>query len=253
MRKRLPVALLLGLAAVAARVTAVDFGGTTVVIPVVMHGPGKLGTVWVTDVWVANHSSVEKNVTLDFYPTSGGHLTSTVQVVTWGVVELEDIVLQTFGLANAKGMLILSVEGGSQFNAQARVYNTGNPAGEFGQFVPGFDVNDLKRQAWSYGVSGVSGNRTNVGVANPTDETFEVTVMLTDATNSTQIGKSFDLSPKQLVQIDDIFAYLNVTPAANMQVEITSALPDELIYGYASVVRGDTGDAIFVPGMGPNY
>ena len=102
-------------------------------------------------------------------------------------------------------------------------------------------------------MSGISGNRTNVGVANPTDKTFEVTVMLMDSTNTTQTGKSFTLSPKQLVQIDDIFAYLNVTPAANMQVEFISALGDELIYGYASVVRDDTGDAIFIPGMGPNY
>lgn len=253
MRKVLLVASILGFIAVAAPATAIDFGGTTVVIPVVMHGPGKLGTAWVTDVWVANHSSLEKTVTLDFYPTGGGHLTSTVQIGIWGAVELEDIVLQTFSLDNAKGMLILSVEGGSQFNAQARIYNTGNTIGEFGQFVPGFDVKDLKRQAWSFGLSGVSGNRTNVGVANPTDKTFEVTVTLTDGDHTTQTGKSFTLSPKQLVQIDDIFAYLNVTPADNMQVEFISAVSDELIYGYASVVRGDTGDAIFIPGMGPNY
>lgn len=253
MRRSVLAVLAFGAVLVAGSDAAVDFGGTTVVIPVVMHGPGKLGTVWVTDVWVGNHSSLEKSVQLHFYPTGGGHLSSTVHVTTWGAVELKDIVLQTFGLDDAKGMLILSVEGGSQFNAQARIYNTGNPVGEFGQFVPGFDVMDLNRQAWCFGVSGVSGNRTNVGVANPTDKTFEVSIALTDATNSMQVGRSITLGPKQLVQIDDIFAYLNVTPADNMQVEFTSTLSDEKIYGYASVVRNDTGDAIFLPGQGPNY
>jgi len=92
-----------------------------------------------------------------------------------------------------------------------------------------------------------------VGVGNPTGTTFEVAVGLTDGDNITQVGGKLTLSPKQLVQIDDIFAYLNVTPAANMQVEFIAAHTDELIYVYASVVRGDTGDAIFRPGAGPSY
>ena len=253
MRGLLPIAFVVALASFAASASAVDLGGTTVVIPVAMHGPGKLGTVWVTDVWIGNHSSVAKTVNLEFYPTGGGSLSASVQVGTYAAVEIKDIVLGTFGLSNAKGLLILSVEGGSAFVAQARIYNTGNPAGEFGQFVPGIGLQMLRRQAWVYGVSGVSGNRTNVGVANPTDTTFDVSVSLSDADGGSQTGRTISLSPKQLVQIDDIFSYLGVSPGSNMQVEISSPTSEDRIYGYASVVRDDTGDAIFLPGQAPNF
>jgi len=107
------LACLAGLAvpAIGGTEAAEDPGGPTVVIPVAVHGRGKLGAVWVTDVWVSNHSSVEKTVTPDFYPTSGGHLTSTVQIVSWGAVELDDSVLDTIGLDNARGWVAIQRPG----------------------------------------------------------------------------------------------------------------------------------------------
>lgn len=253
MKKFLLFALVVAISVVAGPASAEDFGGTTVVIPVAMHGPGNLDTVWVTDVWIANHSSVAKTVTMDFYPTTGGLLTSTVALGEYSNVTLEDVVLDTFGLDNAKGMLILSVEGSSQFNAQARIYNTGNPVGEFGQFVPGFSLLDLGRQAFVYGLSGIGGNRTNFGIANPTDLTLSVNVTLFDSNGDNVAGNVVALGPMQLVQINDIFAYFGVSPAAGMQLNMEqSSVEGVRIYGYASVVRDDTGDAIFLPGLAVN-
>jgi len=232
--------------------TAEFFGGTTVVIPVAMHGPGKLGTVWVTDVWIGNHTVEAKTLTLDFYPAGGGKLSETAAVGAYSVVGLKDVVLQTFGLDNVKGMLVLSVPGESRFSAQARIYNTGNPAGEFGQYVPGFGIGELGREGWVYGLSGVGGDRTNFGVANPSDTAFDVTATLKDAAGSSQGSRTIALSPHQLVQIDDIFAYFGVAPAGNMQLIISSDAAEKIFYAYASVVRDDTGDAVFMPGLAVN-
>jgi len=53
-------------------------------------------------------------------------------------------------------------------------------------------------------------------------------------------------------QINDVFSAYGVTPQDTLEVEFDSP-SGAVIYGYASEVRNDTGDAIFVFGTGPNF
>lgn len=236
---------------VASPTYAIDIEGTTVVVPVAMHGPGAQGTQWQTDLCISNMTMAAKNVNVTFYPTNGEPVGTTVNVRSFGVVELRDVVLSTFGFTNAKGMLLLSVETTTGIQATARIFNAGNPMGEFGQFVPGIAMERLERQAYVAGLAGVDGNRSNFGIANPAEEPVEVSVYVVDGEGNALNNHELTVGGMSVVQINDLFAEFGITPQRGVQVDMhaATAVP---IYGYASVVRNGTGDAIFIFGTSPN-
>lgn len=229
----------------------IDIEGTSVVIPVVMHGPGALGTQWRTDVWISNMTTARKDVTLTLYPTSGDIVSTEVSVPRAGTIELADLVLTTFGLANAKGLLMLTVDSPIGIQATARIYNAGNPMGEFGQFMPGIAVARLERQAFVAGLSGVDGNRANFGIANPLEDPVDVAVYANNGEGIVLAIRDFTVDGMSVLQINDLFSELGIPPQGVVQLDMHAftAVP---IYGYASVVRNDTGDAIFIFGTSPN-
>jgi hypothetical protein len=58
------------------------------------------------------------------------------------------------------------------------------------------------------------------------------------------------LQPRQTRQFNDIFTEFSITPQADVQITFDTF--EHQVYGYASEVRNDTGDAIFVFGTSPN-
>jgi len=230
---------------------AIDIEGSAVVIPVAMHGPGAQGTQWQTDLCISNMTMAGKNVTVTFYPTNGEPVSTTVNVRSFGVVELRDVVRTTFGFTNAKGMLLLAVETATGIQATARIFNAGNPMGEFGQFVPGIATERLERQAYVAGLAGVDGNRSNFGIANPAEEPVDVSVYVVDGEGNSLHTHELTVGGMSVVQINDLFAEFDIAPQRGIQVDMhaATAVP---IYGYASVVRNGTGDAIFIFGTSPN-
>lgn len=229
----------------------IDIEGTAVVVPVAMHGPGALGTRWQTDLWISNPTMGRQEVTATLYPTSGEPVTTTFDVRSANTVELRDVVLSVFGLDNAKGLIMLSVNNPSGFQATARIYNVGNPMGEFGQFVPGIAIARLERQAFVAGLAGVDGNRANFGIANPNDLDVDVTIYVLDSHGDLLHTEEMTIGATSVVQVNDLFTGLGIPAQRGIQLDMHTA-HGEPIYGYASVVRNDTGDAIFIFGTSPN-
>jgi len=240
--------LVLSLAALEAR--ALNLGGEVMVIPVIGRFPGAGGTQWRTDVFLGNPYTPVVNVTLRYYPSGGSVQTRSIALQPFSTTTLSDIVLNTFGFTNSGGMLEISTTGGSSTNARARIYNSGNPAGEFGQSVPGIDKNYLNRQAYMYGLSGINGNRLNVGVANPNDTDAPITFTVADRNNVILYSSSFTLAPHAYVQYGDIFNTLGIPAQDGVVVQFNTT--ELRIYGFASEVRNDTGDAVFIFGLSPN-
>ncbi|MFN2240257.1 MAG: hypothetical protein ABR524_12785 [Thermoanaerobaculia bacterium] len=61
------------------------------------------------------------------------------------------------------------------------------------------------------------------------------------------------LAPHQVIQFNDIFTRFGIAPRADVQVDIyNNQVQGVIVYGYASVVRNDSGDAVFVFGTSPN-
>jgi hypothetical protein len=233
---------------------AVKISDPTVVIPVAIHAPGKGTSQWRTDLWISNHSDVAKDVTVTFYPNGGGSQSFVVPMATFATVHIQDIVLSRFGLSNVKGLLILTTEGNSGFSARARIYNVGNPVGQFGEFVPGLGLSYLNRQAFLPGLSGVDGNRTNVGIANPQDREINPTLDIYDGDHNELAHVDLTVPAHQVLQINDIFATYGIAPQDNVQVEINTNNFSEIdrFYAYGSVAQDQTSDAIFIFGTSPN-
>ncbi len=221
-----------------------------IVVPVVVHLPGFNGTQWRSDIWVQNTSSQVFSVTLTYYPTGGGTLTATAYLEAYRGVYLHDIVLETFGLDDSKGMLIVSADVAA-LEVRARIYNTGNASGEFGQAVPGLPLERLSWQGFLSGVTTAEGTRLSLGIANPTDDPSTVSVVVHDAaTHEHLASESIELAPHQLVQLDKLADLWDLPARDIVSIDINSSQGP--IYTYASVVRNDTGDATFIFGTAPN-
>lgn len=246
-----PICLVCAFVLAAPAVGAIDIVGLEVVVPVVMHGPGALGTQWRTDLWISNPTMGRKDVEATFYPTNGQPVATALSIGPVDTVELRDVVLATFGFSNAKGMLLLTTSGAIGVQATARIYNAGNPVGEFGQFMPGIAIERLERQAFVPGLSGVDGDRANFGVANPGQEAADITVYALDAQGELLATREFSVGGMSVIQFNDLFAELGIPPQRVVQLDMHNARA-EPIYGYGSVVRNDTGDAIFIFGTSPN-
>jgi len=231
---------------------AFSIGGTTIVVPVVIHAPGAQSTQWRTDLWISNSSSVEKDVTVTYYPNGAASSSFTTHIGTYQTIEIDDVVLARFGMDDSKGLLMLTTGGSSGFSARARIFNSGDPAGEFGQFVPGIALRYLNRQGYIPGVTGVDGNRANVGIANPSDHTITCSVGFYHGDYSYLGTTTITVPATSVVQVNDIFAAAGVTPVHNVQLRIDGGDKNNPIYSYASIVRDGTGDAIFIFGTSPN-
>jgi hypothetical protein len=228
---------------------ALNVSGERIVFPVIGRFPGAGGTQWQTDVFIANPGSPTYELTLRFYPSGEAVQVRTITMTPFSVTTLTDICLNTFGRANTGGMLELDA-GVFTPEARARIYNVGNPAGQFGQGVPGIGLGRLSRQAFLYGLSTTSANRLNIGVANPNDVPVLVSILVNDHTGANVHSRSVTVQPHQFVQYNDIAAIFGIPPQEGLIINMNTS--GDLIYGYASEVRNDTGDAVFVFGLSPN-
>lgn len=228
---------------------ALKTGGTIVILPTIGRVPGALGTQWVTDVYVSTIGAPAAG-TMKFYVADGTMREESFTLEAHETKTYRDIVRTVFGLEIASGQLHLEALPGSVIEARARIYNAGHPAGEFGQGMEGISPSWLQSQARLFGLDGSHGSRVNVGVANPNGATVTVDMLVKYKANLLYY-KEITLQPYQTVQFNDIFGLFNIPAQDNVTVDLW-ARDDYRIYGYASEVRNDTGDAVFVFGSGPN-
>jgi hypothetical protein len=246
--RRLTLGFVLAVSLVsAAPLFALRTDGSPVIIPVIGRFPGSGGTQWRTNVFLANPFEPGEVVTLKFYPGGGAVLEATVNLGQYSSATLNDIVLNTFGRENAGGVLEIFA---NRILARAVIYNSGNPAGQFGQGLPGLPLDALNRQAFLHGLSGISGSRVNVGAANPNNVPVVVNFYINDKDGLGVYQLTATIPAHGYVQYSDIFNTYHLPPQEGLQIDIESTeLP---IYGYSSEVRNDTGDAIFNFGTNPN-
>lgn len=229
-----------------------DWTHPEVVVPVIAHNPGSHGTEWQTDLWITNPSGDEASVTLTFYPQGKDAVVREVSVGIYGARFFGDIVLETFGLDDDKGLLLVSAPETS-LEVRGRIFNTGGGEGEFGQAFFGIPTRRLSRQGFLSGVSTAEGNRVSVGIANPTERSFDVTMIVRDADGNNVYREVVSLSPHELVQFNNVAQLWGLPAADVLTIYVQHPLDlEDSIYSYASVVRNDNGDATFIFGTAPN-
>ncbi len=219
-----------------------------ILIPAVFRGPGAAGSVWRTEIVLANLSPTSQfpvHSTVTFYP-SGGGTPVPIDLVTspMETYAIHDAVFEWFSVVEGGGIVRVTWdEPNARITSRARIYNISS-GGEFGQEVPGLPVDALQLDNYLPGVSGTDGNRTNIGVSNPHDTAVQFWVELFDTSGLSRGAFSTIVEPRSYRPFNDIFSQFQAGPLNAAMVRVLAI--NKPLYPYASVVRSDTGDATFV-------
>ena len=246
--KRLFLIAVLALIAVPAAAT--DFAGHHLLIPIAGRTSGALGTHWKTDLFVTNAARRGNPVAVEVYFIADGFLTHPVTATLRPreSMVLRDVIRGAFGKDEASGIiLVVTREPQARLTARARIYNAGAAAGQYGQTVPAMPLTKLSREAFLPGLSGVNGNRSNVGIANPSDKKATAFVSIFHKDGEFGGGFSVDVEPYSVLRLNDVFSHFQTGPLEDATIQVTSS---HGVYPYASIVRSDSGDADFVTGTG---
>jgi len=240
--------LLFAIAALfAAKATATDFTSHHLLVPIAGRTAGAFGTQWKTDLVVTNAARTGEPVSVQIFFVENGQLDAPVVATLWPrqSVNLKDVIGANFAKQTASGLfLITTSEPDAKLTARARVYNT-NGGGQYGQTVQAMPLTKLSKSAVLTGLSGIDGNRTNVGIANPASEKAQVSISLYDANGEFQGGFTTEVAAYSTLRFNDVFSHFWVGPLDGATVQINSS---HGVYPYASIVRSDSGDADFVAG-----
>jgi hypothetical protein len=220
-----------------------------VVIPAVYRGAGANGTLWRTEITVSSASPSSLApvvpVTITLHGDDGQTREVRIPFAPMEVMTVPDAVWNWFSVENGGGVVRVTWadQPHARIVARARIYTVGDH-GEFGQSVPGVDTSKLVSENFLPGLSGVDGNRTNVGISNPFNQTTLVWISLYDTSGLARGAFATAIPARSYRQFNDIFSYFQAGPLHAAMVRVTSS--ETPIYAYASVVRNDTGDATFV-------
>jgi hypothetical protein len=217
------------------------FGGE-VFIPVAYRGNGANGSVWRTAISVANVSSATPlpvRTTITLHRENAEPLSISMPLAQHEVISIPDALHDWFSLDDAAGIVRVTWdEPDARIGANARIYNIAGSAGEYGQGVPA--VSDV----YLPGLTGVDGNRTNVGVSNPHDQPAMIWIEMFDTSGLSRGAFATAIPARSYRQFNDIFAHFQAGPLNAAMVRVTGI--DRTIYAYASIVRNDSGDATYV-------
>ncbi len=221
-------------------------------LPVVAAAPGAGGTFFATDVRVVNRHDTAVDVTLEFYPdTAAGNsapaATADITVAAHAEAVLDNIVVDTFGVASGKGGVRLVPS--ADVTALARIYNDQRAAGlgTFGQLsrAAGMDsalatgqVPFLSNQSAASG----EGYRANLGWFNPSANPVELSFRAVDAGGSNLTTATVTVPAWSQAQTS-VATLFNLASHGDFYVTFTATAP---LFVYGSVVDNVNGDAIFV-------
>jgi hypothetical protein len=232
-------------------------------VPVVARNSGVAGSSWRTEVCISNLQSFSLNVVLRLFQDGS---TDTAQILVGPFVTAcsEDFLSELFGLSEYQGGLLVQAAPPPEnpsgmalnFALSVRVYNQ-TENGSYGLSVDPVTrpptLNEEKvglSHAASglhiFGVVGVSGFRSSVGVCNPEDEPVEVSISVKNLGGITVWERNGwvparsqvqFLLPQSLGVINGMAAFLN---------KGTSTAEYPTVYPYATVTDNATGDGRFI-------
>ncbi len=228
---------------IASGASAIELAGHDLIIPIAGRTPGAGGTFWETDLVITNLSPEYAilHVTVETW-IDGEKLSFVVDVPALGTVTIEDFVRTRFGRDTAVGLVRVSnALPDAQLAARARVHTTG----DVGQSVVGLPVSSLARESLIPGLTGSSGNRSNLGIANPNDTAADIKLELYGAEGTRLAVKTMQVAAHSVVQ-QEIGSTFHPEPTnGDVTVRVTSSQP---VYTFGSIVRTASGDPSFVIG-----
>lgn len=242
-------------------------GTEDLVIPAAVRGAGKLGSFFVTDLWIKSAST--GTATIEYHAADSASATATATApvtLNQPVVYLADILQQQFGLATGFG--VLRVRANVPISATVRVYNQSG-AGAYGLAFMGMPARmgmTSMPMSGSYGMSAFAmymlgllpqpGNRVNVTVAATSDTAATGVVEVLDADGGAPAGSGLASYPFSLAgysshQFNDVMANLHSRFGndAGLQVRVRMTQGTSgMVMAYAVVNDNTTNDGYVVMG-----
>lgn len=240
----------------------------SLIIPAVAHGPGANGSLFLSDIRLANVSSQAMKYLLNFTPTATdgtqSGTTTTIQVDPGATTALDDILSSFFGTASdgsSSGMLeirpLSATNTSSLFSsvpsdilstvASSRTYNI-TPAGTFGQFIPAIPFSQFvgKGSVLSLQQIAQSANyRTNFGLLEAAGEPADVVLHVFDKSGNKLADIPESLVPSEHLPLNGLLAANNITlDDGRVEVEVVSSTGK--VSAYASVIDNRTNDPLLV-------
>jgi hypothetical protein len=218
-------------------------------IPATYRGAGANDSQWRTEIAISNISRDVQAppvvlTTLTLHQENAAPVSVTIPLSSKEVLNVRDALHGWFGVTAGAGIVRVTWnEPTANIAARARVYNV-TDAGEFGQGVPAVRADQLVSEQFLVGLSGVNGNRTNVGISNPHDRAVTVWIGLYDTAGLERGGFVTAIPARSYRQFNDIFNEFQAGPLDAAMVRVHGV--NGTFYAYASVVRNDTGDPTFI-------
>jgi len=255
-------------------VTPITSGGksgppqNSMIIPVVGHAAGVGGSLFESDVRLANTAATIMKYQLNFtLSRSDGTQTgqsTTVQVAPGETMALDDILTSFFGLgaegASSTGVLeIRPLSSSSSVTsstvsvqtttiASSRTYNN-TPTGTYGQYIPAIAFSQFLASGGGrltlQQVAQSSSYRTNLGLTEGAGEPADVVVHVFNLAGA-EVGQvPYSLLPGEHRQIDRFLSVNNIPlEEGRFEIEVTS--PTGKVTAYASTVDNATNDPLCV-------
>jgi hypothetical protein len=223
-------------------------GAGEIFIPATYRGPGVSESVWRTEITVSNITpgvfAQVVRTTITLHREGAAPVSISMPLSPMEVISVPDALHDWFNVEEGGGIVRVTWDDeDGRITTRARIYNV-TTAGEFGQGVPGVRMGDLASDSFLTGLSGIDGNRTNVGVSNPHDHPVLFWITLHDTSGASRGGFATSVPARSFRQFNDIFAHFQAGPLGAAMIRVTGS--DDTVYAYASIVRNDTGDPTFV-------
>jgi hypothetical protein len=215
-------------------------------LPVAAAGSGGFGSQWRTDLRVLAVAPTE-GVFITFIPTDGSRLRRGLFAMDGGVLAIDDVVSRLGGRGSGALSILSYGTGAQRILATSRTYNL-TAAGTYGQLIPALDFHGAINRGVVIGVDRSEEYRTNFGMFNPNLEAVDVIIRLVSAAGNLLGSATQSLAPESHIQLNDIFAVLNVPWQRNCRVDIEVDHSWQGVHAYASVIDNQSGDAIYIPG-----
>ena len=217
-------------------------------IPATYRGAGANDSVWRTEISVSNITNSIHTApivtTIALHREGAEPIAITTPLSHMEVLSIPDALWSWFGIESGGGLVRVTWnDDQARITARARIYNV-SAAGEYGQGVPGVRLDTLVSDQYLIGLSGVNGNRTNIGVSNPHNQWALFWITLYDTSGLARGAFATSVAPRSFRQFNDIFSHFQAGPLDAAMIRVTGT--DSTLYAYASVVRNDTGDATFI-------
>ena len=220
-------------------------------LPASARSPGRFGSLFRTDLKLANPWPSPVNVRVSYYPSKGdGPFQLIFSLGAWETHFFEDALSSLFGLSDdSAGALRLTVLGTAPgIVASSRTYT------EESSKSCGFAVSVLEnveavageRIALTF-LSSTAGTRTNVGFLETHGVVTRVKVTLLDVAGVRLADRELHLDPYQAVQWNDVFAETGAPPRESASA-IVEVLSGGAVIAHAIRVDNRTNDASFIEG-----